>query len=51
VHDLEICWLNGVVGIKGIGNPMFAVVVSTPSYLYFISDAVTLASFCTIGLD
>jgi hypothetical protein len=51
VHDPEICSLNGVVGVKSIGNPMFAVVVSTSSYLHFISYAVTLASFCTIGLD
>jgi hypothetical protein len=43
--------LNGVVGVKSIGNSMFAVVVSTSSYLHFISYAVTLASFCTIGLD
>jgi hypothetical protein len=51
MHDPEICSLNGVVGVKGIGNPMFAVVVSTSSYLHFISYAVTLASFGTIGLD
>jgi hypothetical protein len=51
VHDPEICSLNGVVGVKGIGNPMFAVVVGTLSYLHFICYAVTLASFCTIGLD
>jgi hypothetical protein len=51
VHDLEICSLNGVVGVKGIENPMFAVVVSTSSYLHFISYVVTLNSFGTIGLD
>jgi hypothetical protein len=51
VHDLEVCSLNGVVGVKGVGNPMFAVVVNTSNYLHFISYAVTLASFCTIGLD
>jgi hypothetical protein len=28
VHDLEVCSLNGVVGIKGIGNPMFTIVIS-----------------------
>jgi hypothetical protein len=32
-------------------NPVFAVVVRTSSYLHFISYAVTLASFSTIGLD
>jgi hypothetical protein len=51
VHDPKICSLNGVVGVKGVGNPVFAVAVSTSSYLDFISYAVTLASFCTIGLD
>jgi hypothetical protein len=43
--------LNGVVGVKGAGNPMLAVVVSTSSYLHFISYTMTLDSFCTIGLD
>jgi hypothetical protein len=51
VHMLEVRSLNGVVGVKGIGNPMFVVVVSTSCYLHFISYVVTLASFCTIGLD
>jgi hypothetical protein len=31
VHDPEIRSLNGVVCIKGVGNPVFAVVVSTSS--------------------
>jgi hypothetical protein len=30
---------------------MLTVVVSTSSYLDFISDVVVLASLCTIGLD
>jgi hypothetical protein len=51
VHDLEFCSLNGVVGVKGVRDPVLAVVVSTSSYLDFISYAVTPASFCTIGLD
>jgi hypothetical protein len=51
VHDPEICSLNGLVGVKGVKDPILAVVVSTPSYLDFISYAVMLASFCTIGLD
>jgi hypothetical protein len=51
VHDPKICSLNGVVGIKGVRNPMLAVVVSMSCYLHFVSYAVTLASFCTIGLD
>jgi hypothetical protein len=50
VHDPEICSLNGVVGVEGVGNPVFAVVISVSSYLHFISYAVTLASFSTIGL-
>jgi hypothetical protein len=51
VHDLEIGSLNWVVGFESVGNPVFAVVVSTSSYLHFISYAVTLASFSMIGLD
>jgi hypothetical protein len=51
MHDPEIYSLDGVVGVKGVKDPMFAVVVSTSCYLDFISYAVTLASFCTIGLD
>jgi hypothetical protein len=51
VHDPEICSLNGVVGVKGVRDPVLAVVVSTSSYLDFISDAVALASLWMIGLD
>jgi hypothetical protein len=51
VHDPEIHSLNGVVGVKGVGNPVFTVIVSTSSYLHFISYAVTLASFSMIDLD
>jgi hypothetical protein len=51
VHDPEFCSLDGVVGIKGVRDPMLAIVVSTSCYLNFISYAVTLASFYTIGLD
>jgi hypothetical protein len=51
VHDPEICSLDRVVGVEGVRDPMLAVVVCTPSYLDFISYAVTLTSFCTIGLD
>jgi hypothetical protein len=43
--------LNGVVGVKGVRDPVLAVIISTPSYLNFISYVVTLASFCAIGLD
>jgi hypothetical protein len=51
VHDPEFCSLDGVVGVKGVRNPMLTVVVSTSGYLDFIPYAVTLACFCTIGLD
>jgi hypothetical protein len=51
VHDPEVCSLNGVVGAKGIGNPMFVVIVSTSCYLHNNSYAVSLASFCMIGLE
>jgi hypothetical protein len=51
VHDPDICSLNRVVGLEGVGNPVLAVLVTTSSYLDFISYAVTLTSFCTIGLD
>jgi hypothetical protein len=50
VHDPEICSLNGVVGVKGIGDPMFMVVASTSSYLHFIYYAVALAPFCSMSL-
>jgi hypothetical protein len=51
VHDPEICSLNWVVGVKGVRDPMLAIVVSTSSYLDFISYVVALASLSTIGLD
>jgi hypothetical protein len=53
MHDPEICILDGVgvVGVKGVRDPVLAVVVSTSCYLDFISYAVKLASFCTIVLD
>jgi hypothetical protein len=51
VHDPEIYCLNWVVGVKGVRDPMLAVVVSTSSYLDFISYVVTLASFRMVGLD
>jgi hypothetical protein len=51
MHDLEICCLDEVVSIDGVRDPVFTVVVSTSCYLHFISYVVTLASFCTIGLD
>jgi hypothetical protein len=49
VHVPKIRNLNGVVGIKGIRDPMFTVVVSTPCY-HFVSYVVTMDSLCMIGL-
>jgi hypothetical protein len=51
VHDLKIYSLNRVVSVEDVRDSMLAVVVSTSSYLDFISYAVTLTSLCTIGLD
>jgi hypothetical protein len=51
VHDPEICSLDGVVGVKGVRGPVLAIVVSTSSYLGFISYVVAMASLSTIGLD
>jgi hypothetical protein len=51
VRKLKFCSLDGVVGVEGVRDPMLAVVVSTSSYLNFISYAVALASLCKIGLD
>jgi hypothetical protein len=51
VHMPKVRSFNRVVGVKGIGDPMLAVVVSTSCYLHFISYAVALASFRPIGLD
>jgi hypothetical protein len=51
VYDPEICSLNRVVSVDGVGNLVLAVIVSTSSYLDFISYAVMLTSFRTIGLD
>jgi hypothetical protein len=51
VHDPKICSLDGVVGVKGVRDPVLTIVVRTSSYLDFISYAVALASLRTIDLD
>jgi hypothetical protein len=51
VHDPEFCSLDRVVGVKGVRDPVLAIVVSRSSYLNFISYAVALASLIMIGLD
>jgi hypothetical protein len=47
----EICCLDGVVSIEGVRDLVFTIIVSSSSYLYVVSYAMTLASFCTISLD
>jgi hypothetical protein len=44
MHDPKICSFNGVVGVKGVRDSMLTIVVSTSSYLDFISYTVTLVS-------
>jgi hypothetical protein len=51
VHDPEFCSLDEIVGIKGVRDPVLAIVVGKSSYLDFISYAMALASLGTIGLD
>jgi hypothetical protein len=51
VHHPEIRYLDGVVSIEGVRDPVFTIIVSSSSYFYFISYAMTLASFLSIGLD
>jgi hypothetical protein len=50
VHVPQLRCLDGVVGIKGVRDPVVTVVVSTPCYLHFVSYALTLATFRTISL-
>jgi hypothetical protein len=51
VHDPEICCLDKVVSIEGVRDPVFGIIVSLSSYFHFVSYAMTLTSFCKIGLD
>jgi hypothetical protein len=46
----EVRCLDGVVGIEGVRDPMFTIIISTLCYLHFISYTLTLVSFCAIGL-
>jgi hypothetical protein len=46
----QLCCLDGVVGIKGIRDPMGMIIFSTPCYLHFVSYALTLTTFCVISL-
>jgi hypothetical protein len=47
----ETCCLDGVISIEGVRDPVFMIIVSSSSYLHFVSYAMTLASFCMISLD
>jgi hypothetical protein len=47
----EICCLDRVVSMEVVRDPVFTIIVSSSSYLHFVSYAMTLASFCTISLD
>jgi hypothetical protein len=51
VHHPENCFLDGVVSIEGVKDPVFAIIISSSSYPHFVSYAMTLASFYMIGLD
>jgi hypothetical protein len=42
VHFAEVCSLDGMIGVKGIRDPVVAVVVSMACYLRFISYGLTL---------
>jgi hypothetical protein len=35
VHMSEVCCLDGVVGIEGVTDPMFTIIISTSWYLHF----------------
>jgi hypothetical protein len=50
MHIPQLWYLDGIAGIKGIGDPMVTVVVSTSCYLHFISYALMLTTFRTISL-
>jgi hypothetical protein len=49
MHMSEVHFLDGVVGIEGIRDPVFSIIISTSCYLHFISYTLTLASFCTVN--
>jgi hypothetical protein len=47
----EVRCLDGVVGIQGVRDPMFMIIISTSCYLHFVSYTLMLASFCAIDLN
>jgi tetrahydromethanopterin S-methyltransferase subunit D len=46
----QLRFLDGVVGVKGVRDPMVTIVVSTSCYLHFVSCVLTLTAFCVISL-
>jgi hypothetical protein len=46
----EVRCLDGVVGIDGIRDPVFSIIIRMSCYLHFISYMLTLASFCAVSL-
>jgi hypothetical protein len=42
--------LDGVVGVEGIKDRGFLIIISTLFYLHFISYTLTLASLCLVNL-
>jgi hypothetical protein len=43
VHDPEICYLDGVVSIEGVRDPVFTIIVNLSSY-HYVYYAVMLVS-------
>jgi hypothetical protein len=50
MHMSEVCLLDGIVGVEGIRDPVFSIIISTSCYLHFISYTLTLASLCLVNL-
>jgi hypothetical protein len=50
MHMSEVRCLDGVVGIDGIRDPVFSIIIRMSCYLHFISYMLTLASFCAVSL-
>jgi hypothetical protein len=50
MHVVQLCCLDGFVGIKGVEDPMVAVIISTSCYLHFISYTSMLTAFSVVIL-
>jgi hypothetical protein len=42
--------LDGVVGIEGIRDPVFSIIIGMSCYVHFISYTLTRTCFCTVNL-